>query len=90
MTGCLSTCNHGEKEAAPSHRRNGSEDPGVPGAEVSAEGVAEVRPGLREYEAASHWEDAARVGLAGRPQGKPPLLPAGGDEAVRSRPHVHP
>lgn len=46
MTGCLSTCNHGEKEAAPSHRRNGSEDPGVPRAEVSAEGVAEVRPGL--------------------------------------------
>lgn len=81
---------HGEKEAAPSHRRNGSEDPDVPRAEVSSEGVAEIRPGLRDHEAASHWEDAARVGLAGRPQGESPLLAAGGDADVRSGPHVHP
>lgn len=37
---------HGEEKATSPHRRNGSEDPGVPGIESSAPGVSEVRPGL--------------------------------------------
>lgn len=81
---------HGKEEATSSHSRNGSEDPGLPRAEKSAAGVAEVRPGLWDDEAASHREDAACVSLAGCPQRKPPLLPTGWHEDVRSREHLHP
>lgn len=81
---------HGEEEEAASHRRNGSEDPGLSRAEVTAAGFPEVRPGLRDDEAASLREDAASDGLAGRPQGEPPLLSTGWSETVRNWPNVHP
>lgn len=80
---------HGEEETSP-HSRNGSEGSGVPRVQVPAAGVPEVRPGLRDDEASSHREDAACAGLAGCPQGEPPLLPAGRDEDVRDRASLYP
>lgn len=86
----VTSYSHGEEKATSSHSRNGSEDPGVPRAQVPAAGFPEIRPGLWNDETALHGEDAARVGLAGCSQGEPPLLPAGGHEAVRSGPPLHP
>lgn len=73
---------HGEKKATSTHRRNGSEDPGVPGAQVPTDGLPKVRAGLRDHDAASHGKDAARAGLEGRPQGESSLLTAFGHEDV--------
>ena len=81
---------HGEEEEDPPDRRDGPQGPGVPGTEGPAAGLPALRPGLRHNEAAVHREDAAGAGLGGREEGGPPLLAAGRDEALRSRPHLHP
>lgn len=75
---------HGEEKAASPHRGNGSQDPGVPGAQVPTPGLPEVRAGLRDHEAASHGEDAACACLAGRPEGESSLLTARRHEDVWS------
>lgn len=74
---------HGEEKETSPHRGNGSKDSGAPRIKIAAQGVPEVRPGLWDDEAALHGEEAACVGLAGRPQGEPSLLPLGGHEDVR-------
>lgn len=81
---------HGEEKETSPYRRNGSKDSGVPGIEISTQGVSKVRLGLRDDEAAFHREEAARVGLAGRPQGESSLLPPGGHEDVRNRSPLYP
>lgn len=80
---------HGEEKATSPYRRNGSEDPGVQGAQVPTPGLPEVRAGLRDYEASSHGEDAACTGLAGRPQGESSLLTACRHEDVWSGSPLH-
>lgn len=75
---------HGEEKETSPYRRNGSKDSGVPGNKIPTQGVAKVRPGLWDDEAAPHREEAACVSLAGCSQGESSLLPLSGHEDVRN------
>lgn len=69
---------HGKEKASEAYSRDGTEDPGVPGAEESTSRLSALCVRLRHHDTALHWQKAASVGLEGCAERNTPLYVTAG------------